>query len=88
MLLKIVAWIYRKTGYYSNYAKFKEQKYILKNIQEYYINYSQNDICKEMTFEKFVNIYRGIWQDDHGFARPFNSKTLMRKIKKKYSRKK
>jgi len=68
MLLKFWAFVYRHTGYFSNYARLKEYEYIrevvLKNLPSYY-DLQQDDL----TIENWVDINIGLWQARHGFYR-------------------
>lgn len=65
MLLKFWAFVYRKTGYFSNYAKAKEWKYIEPQLDEYMQD-------KDLGFKTRLSIEIGSWQARNGFYRPFN----------------
>lgn len=82
MLLKFWAFVYRLTGYYSNYARIKEYEYIRTrywHAAKMYIH-PEND----MYLEDIIGIEIGSWQAKHGFYRPFKKvlKSMDKQLKK------
>lgn len=81
MILKLLAFIYRHTGYYAPYATRKEQEYIQSKEADLKLAYDklEKDL-DEMSFEDFKGIHIGLWQMKHGFYR--TSKQFIRSVKK------
>ena len=76
MMLKIWAWIYRRTGWYSPWARVVEYKYLQTewaDIQYQFLN-PDNDLC----LDDLVAIKIGCWQCEHGFARRINRRKWRR----------
>jgi hypothetical protein len=69
MLLKLHAWLYRTFGYYSSYARRKEDEFI-------------SELKPESEFAD--GLLRGAWQAKHGFYRTSTqvSKSLAKRRKK------
>jgi len=66
--LKLHAWIYRRFGIYTEYARMKEQEFTKKELQE--------------SDSKFIkNLLVSTWQARHGFYR--TSKQVKRDQKKR-----
>jgi len=78
MILKFWAWVYRKTGYFSNYAKAKQMEYIEDNgdkLDEYYVALED---CRP---QDALGLLIGIWQGEHGFYRAYSLEDLFPKDK-------
>ena len=72
--LKFDSWIYRKTGYYSSYARLCEYRHILSilpRIEETYNNQVGEDW--DLTLDDIISIEIGCWQGKQGFYRPHKS---------------
>jgi len=65
MLLRFWAFIYRLTGYYSNYARLKEYQYLKANF-----NKIKKIVDKEdLSLKNAISIHIGLWQAHNGFYR-------------------
>lgn len=73
MLLKFWAWIYRKTGYYSHYARAQECKEMWRII-----NKTPDNEPLDKT-DLFIGV--GCWQAKHRFYR--TSKQVIKKLRKR-----
>jgi len=87
MILKFWAFIYRTTGYFSNYARKKESEYIKTIMPLIEMKYNGMDF----SLENKISLETGLWQAHNGFYR--SSKNFKRsmnktfkKIKKKYKK--
>jgi hypothetical protein len=71
-MLKFWAFIYRTTGYYSNYATLKEYKHVQSVIENLPspLDLAQDDL----SVENWVSIQIGMWQVRNGFYRTYKSK--------------
>ena len=73
-MLKVWAWIYRVTGWYSPWARVAEYKFIKTRYEkclEYFAD-PEND----MHFEDIIGLEIGMWQAKHKFYRKFKWKKL------------
>lgn len=79
MILKLHAFIYRLTGYYSNYAKLAEYDHILSKLYdiEGHLRHPEND----MSLDNWVGIEIGTWQAHNGFYT--SSGRVFRRIRRK-----
>lgn len=67
MGLKELSKHYRETGEWTDEMEFRQNKYIVKNIQRIYNSFQKDDL--DMYFEDFVGLHIGRWQAQHGFYR-------------------
>lgn len=74
MWLKFHAWIYRRTGYVTDYAKARMYEALNKEIVK---------INKDYVF---LSVYLGTWQAKHGFYR--TSEQVKKDMDKRWKRKK
>jgi len=87
MILKFWAFIYRTTGYFSNYARKKESEYIKTIMPLIEMRY----VGEDFSLETKISIETGLWQAQNGFYKSSKhlkrsmNKTLKR-IKKKYKK--
>ena len=68
-MLKFWAFIYRTTGYFSNYARLKEYEHVqsvLENLPSP-LDLAQDDL----SVENWVSIQIGLWQARNGFYRSY-----------------
>lgn len=80
MILKFWAFIFRLTGYHSNYAKAKEERYIKNKTPELIKRFNEIDECN-LSVEILTDIERGSWQAKHGFT--ITSKQMKRRMKRR-----
>jgi len=83
MILKVLAWIYRRTGYYPNYAAAKCLDQLdWEGIEEFL---KENP---EYSLRNASGVFIGIWQAEHRFARKWNINKELQKLRKKHLKKK
>lgn len=75
MLLKFWAFIYRLTGYYSDYANLQCHRFIMNKLPEIYQMAKKEEALSNdpypLSFEDFLSIEIGSWQAANGFYRRF-----------------
>ena len=71
-MLKFWSFIYRLTGYYSNYARAQE----LKALEDllYKAESDKTSTAADLAFS--ISMHRGTWQAKHGFYRKLKMKDL------------
>ena len=77
MILKFWAFIYRTTGYFSNYARKEEREYIQTTMPLIEMKY----IGEDLSLETKISIEKGLWQAKNGFY--ITSKQFKKITKKK-----
>jgi hypothetical protein len=78
-MIKFWAFVYRRTGWYSPFARMAEHEYIKRNMRNIEAMYLKKG--NDMSLHDLIGLHIGLWQADHGFTRPFTG--ISRKFKKK-----
>lgn len=65
MLLKFWAFVYRYTGYFSNYARAMEYQHIKSHWSEINIKIDKLNL----TSKEAISLQAGVWQAKNGFYR-------------------
>jgi len=66
---------YQKTGNWTNEMQQVEDEYLMSAMEEIIDKY-QDSKDKEMGLYEFIGLMIGMWQVQHGFYRPWDSKEL------------
>lgn len=69
--LKVDAFVYRYTGYYSNFARLCEYEHVLDNLMNSEWATREDP---DVSIELHVGLIIGIWQLKHGFYRTYKIK--------------
>ena len=68
MKLEQLADLYRETGIWTEEMELLQNRHIIKNIQQYYDDFTKDEDNLGMRFEVYVGIMKGTWQAKHGFT--------------------
>jgi hypothetical protein len=85
--LKLLAFIYRKTGWYCPLARYWANQHIEQMMPKLTQRYFEHR--DELSIENVISIERGLWQAKLGFIRPFVRKDFIRlkRFKNKHTKK-
>lgn len=72
MILKLLALIYRVTGYYSNYAYKCRHRYLMSKLELIEIRYATQSGRIRYTLRNMINVEMNAWDQHYGFTKSFN----------------